>query len=732
MSRVAIIAALLLLSLVAFAQENPTDSKPSKTAYDPTDDLLTAFRESCSSIGSLSTDALAQTTALKRVLEGMKNDPTCDNLHSALSGYTSSQQQMYDLMRAGGASWRRNKKEASLNQLIAAITSEEDPATKELMRSQLALEKVDLVNMGYETSLERREMMYRSAANFVSYSELALGALGTESACLQKRPGLGIQLSGQILASSAGFMNGPLGPAFFALGSAINSLVKYFADRKYNKLIKKATITRLGPALGCALESLAASYCQARDTSLLVRANANPQEITGNEDEWIGLRLLDRDIQRYNSWVTRIVAGAPPADGLASQRKARGNLLEAALRIATDKFSSALAEAANKEATSTTDKQKQNIRRQALIELARITFTYVTTSGGNGGGYYEGMTQDSPFYSIFSYDTTCGPRTYFFTGLHTPPMQQNGQGCPIDSTPAEKIPDLQTLATRVDLLLVETSASVANEVALVRENDFLSVLARAELSGNSVLEATAFLQRARDYLGQIESDRSRSPSRNLFTLISDTRGQIERAMSELSSRAEPKEKVKLLQEILAPNQDISFLSKRLADIVQWDLNDKLKSGKIKEGLSLIYRDSLRDTLSLAEEIGVFNLNAQAKDTATARTLTIQNMELVMEIFSDQLAKYFADVQDQRARIKDSSFDESLNILCMQASLIPDLQSADKKMKLRSHCAGRTQKVVYDRLKLEMRFDEQANKDFSKRVCGIYDIERKSRIFGLSR
>jgi hypothetical protein len=402
--------------------------------YDPTEDLIAAFGGSCSSLGKNTLNALNQASSLKYVVESLKNDLSCTEVSQALQGVIESSSYMSNLLSPSYSSWRFNEKEAEISQLLAAIGVEQDPTVANSLSAQLALEKLEFIKLGFDRDYKRRELLYSAAGNYMLYSQQALTALGSQSGCIAKHPQLRFQIAGQILATSAALMVTPLGVAFFAAGNTVNYLVKYFSERGYNKLIKKATTSRLSVALGCVLESLSTSYCQARDTMALVQANANLENYSGSDGpEWDGITLLSRDISNYNTWIKRITAGSPPANQAAATQKSRGDLYEAGLRIARSKMLADLQTGEEREARAPQN-QKANMRRLVLQDLENRIKGYLLEVGGSSfsTSSSEDISDQSPFFFTFLYDPKCGPRNYLLNGKHFITVTGTGTqaGCP--------------------------------------------------------------------------------------------------------------------------------------------------------------------------------------------------------------------------------------------------------------------------------------------------------------
>ncbi len=737
-----LIILLFQMSSVGWAQDFGSSSQTTSesrnvfSSYDPTDDILSAFGASCSTLGQNTLQAINQTAALKGIIESLKNDSSCVEINRALDGVVESGSYMANLLSPSFSGWQFTQRDARITQLVTAISVETSPVVADSLTLELAREKIETLKLGFETDYRRREMLYSAAGNYLLYSERALAALSARSSCIASHPKLGVQVAGQILAMSAPLTTSPLGPIFFGVGHTVNHLVQYFTSRGYGKLLKKATTARLSVALGCVFESLSNSYCQARDSLALIDANSNLTTYNGNvEPEWSGITLLKRDLSNYNTWINRIVAGAPPANQAAATQKSRGDLYEAGLRIASSKMQADLQTGLERESRAPIN-QKANMRRLVLSDLELRIKGYLTEAG-TGSGLFTGgtgLSEQSPFFYVFLYDPLCGPKNYLLTGIHAVTVTGTGSnaGCPpeVQNPPDDKIPDIETLKSYVFKLLDEAGVTVANEVALYRENDFLSALAQSELSGNLLNVAQEFLVKVDLYLASLQSTYQNQIPLYTGQLIADTRRIIAATFVALKSDQPLETKVALIQQILAPKLDQYFLAKRLNDIVQWDLTEKLKAGLPPHQLILIFQDSLRDVLESPKEAGVLQLDKLKGDAFGSQSVTHENLILVEQLFDDQLESILKNLHKkiQNAHAATPADQQQLRVLCMQALALPSGPNVTRSLNLNKYCRGQQWNSTYLRSELKLTFDSLVNLPFENRVCSVYDFYRKSNIW----
>lgn len=714
---------------------SPGFNQPPRSSYDPTDDLMAAFGSTCSSVGKNTLSALDQTASLKAVVEALKNDTTCTEIVHSLNGIIEASSYMSSLLSPSLSGWQYQQKEAEIGQLLAAISVETDPIVRGILSNQLAMKKVEHIRLGFDGNFQRKHLSYAAAGNFLNYSERALASLSTQTACMASRPGLRYQVAGQILAASAAFFTYPAGVAIYGAGYAINQLVKYFSERGYNKLLKKASLSRLSVSMGCVLESLSTSYCQSRDTLALIKVNGNSRA-KDEKPDWYGITMLTRDLSNYHTWINRIVAGAAPANQAAATQKAKGELYEAALRISSSKMKADLQVGEERERRAP-ENQKVNIRRLTLKDIESRISSFVIEAGGGTPITMSGvgLSEQSPFFQIFLYDLNCGVKNYLITGEHKPVANTTNafSPCPnnIVTPPDNLVPEIPVLRERVDRLLELTGQVVANEVALYRENDFLSVLAKSEISGNNLNVAQEFLTKVNSYLYSLQTKYGDRIPPFTSNLIVDTEQIVNSVFEILGSTKEAELKVSQVQQALAPKLDPYFLAKRLNDIVQWDLTQKINAGEFDSQLTMIFRETLRDSLDIPKEIGVLQLDKLHTDASLAQAVTFDNLVLVGNLFDDQLEDIFKGLKKKMKNPQTTSeaFRRQLQVICMQSLLIPNAPKIKRGLDLQEFCKGQVWNSVYSGSNLKLSFDELVSKPFESRVCSVFDFYRKSNIYG---
>jgi len=722
--------------------------------YDPTDDLIGAFGAQCRSIDQYTMQALSQSTALMNIVESMKNDTSCDSIRTALMNSQNAGQQVASLLAPKVASDTSAETDRQLGQLLAAYQAETDTTLKSDMATNLASLQVQSIMLKGGAESQRRQLLYSGMGQLATYNDNLFSALNAGTECLQKRPGLVLQIAAQALSMSSNFVSMPLSPAVLGAGLIIDHLVTYLKNYKFQKVLTHINNARIGIAVGCAMESIASTYCEARDAENLI---SSYRPIKGTDPlataDWAGYRILNRDMGQFTSWVERIAAGSPATNTAQTDAKSQGDLLDAGLRIAKQRLPSVVqtgkVKLANLTSTDPTQlKALQIIVLRGVIKdlISGISAFVLSSNSSYSSSSSSGLISFSPFYNLFLFDLVCGPQTYLYEGtLVAQPAALIQQGSCSKTYLDTEVPAIKDIEARVKNLLVQASASVASEVRLYRENDPFDVLAKSELEGPALGSAQTIIQRMLDYLNGLEGQYPNLIPPDTHDMIEDTKTRLGNSSVKLAKvglqEGGKQDLVAAIRDQLAPEQDEFYIANRFRDVVNWELSQKVKNGTLESVISNIIQLSTSDQVGALDTTGSVDLDhMQQTDIPTAQSLTIGNLESVDAIFGGTLNDHFESLEKEFKKLNAASLSRSITLLCMQATVLPD--GLKSKMALARYCQGRkmvsnitaprSQARLANGPPIELSFDDVMSKPFDERVCKYYDFQRKSRLASLKK
>ncbi|MCC6277663.1 MAG: hypothetical protein IT289_07095 [Oligoflexia bacterium] len=702
-------------------------------SYDPVPDLISAFGNSCS-MGPFTQRTLNQSTALQQILQNLRDDPACTALTGAVAGFQSAVNTVNQLLQHPIVRDREGRTEAILNELLIIYNDlRDDDPMKATLGDQIVRIRLEKLELNQDIKYEQNASFYRGLQDLAFYVQTVFRNLNGAGECLSKRPNLIIQLAAQILGVTSVFLDYPLAPGTFLVGQAIESILNFIHKNSYNSGIKELQQARLVTALSCVIEGLAVNYCEARDAEVLIKAQSQPEKLLKLEDSnWPGLRLVERDIYRFNHWIQRIIAGARPSSYSSAEPKNRARMKLADLESADLDMNGILADTA-RELTNLSsndpDREKKIIGkaiRGMVTVMQKFSMRVYGMSNYHGGG---GLPEESPFFTTFIHDLQCGPQAYFVTGNDSAPAQTVVNGvaqCPVYSL--NDLPNLSTLIQRKEMIFAKTERAIREETKFIRDTDPASVLASFEHGTQVLVSPDEVVSRIADYLKYVKQVHRQVPQETLY-LIDETLSLLSNARAVLSSNLKPALKASELQKILAPLDDSAFISKRLESLANWDLNKQIQNGNISQDVSLILQLSLSDTVGTLIRVGIVEPDRMLKkDIPEAQTLTIRNLEVLQKMFKKPIEKQLEYLSKQAlsGASADPSKTKALNSLCFSALALPDQKNVSK------YCQGQKMASVYEKSKLNLSYSTLSSDSLDKRLCSSYDFFRKSRLYRLTQ
>ncbi|MGE4233461.1 MAG: hypothetical protein AB7F43_09050 [Bacteriovoracia bacterium] len=717
--------------------------------YDPTDDMLAAFGQNCSMYGELTSKALTQTEALKGVLKSIRDDSDCKGIASALDSLNASiNPDLFLTSNLHEKIYEQNKSVASelelaLNQELS-LGSAGDPNYILALQTELATRRIELHDQRRQPYLDRYAGKLETIKSFQLYSVQLFEALKSSSKCTSKYPNLVAQIGAQVLGLSSGFSSsGLVGTAMLATGVALDHFFEFLRDYGIQRSVNKLVRTRKTIALGCMLEGLARTWCEARDLQKVIRTNKSMNSDINLAPEWSGVDLVARDLISFQRWAVQLTAGSQASSVAQAQEKKEGADLENAAKKMTYDLQAVVATA---KLTLASDVDKKINRKSLLQEtyasLDNVIQRFVRTVSWEGGS--EIITK-GPLYSLFIEDVHCGPLVYLYSAGQERKCSvpiRDGESClltciasspyALPTTNDDKaIEDINSrfasLDSTVRNLLGLSALEVARKVALVKENNSQLVLAETMTQSENNRTTVDFFKNAKKYLERVIQEEP-----DLYQI--PLKGTVDKALRRVSAALEriqnpsesPDSDLLELASILTPKGDAFDLSREISLIVKQDIDHRLRMHKLDRALSAIMLLSNSDGLGqlLRNYVGFDAADAQA---AAAQSIAHESLDIAGEFFKEDLIEILKDLET-KAKTNSHNARQVLALACMRTLLIPSFNRWEEKEDVLSICKNRSYYSVHDTAKLELNFNSLHNRFMEYRVCSVYDFFRKSRMY----
>lgn len=688
------------------------------SAQDVATELMQAYGGSCLTSGPNSRSAQAQAANFEAIAQSLMNNSACDGIRGALINFQKATADLNAYKKNGEI----EELEGNVHDLELAISVEKkssnDPTILAQMTSALAQAKVDLVSKRQSQDYKSKAGKTAAVRNLDAYLKPLFAQLSASKECTDKKPNLFGQILSQMMAVSSNILSGP-SASYLLLGSSfLDSIVSYFKNKSTAEAIHNVNLARKSDAVGCSLEGIASTYCQARDVSDIAESQT---EASACVDCQInpGLRILNQDLNAFMTWALDLSAGSPPTtSGQASDKKEGENFRSNYSNVSNDLQASV----ATQERTYNTapEAEKKQALRNALDNVATLISKNTNDTqncGSNGCTSIKGL-----FREEFSEDPSCGPYAYLAVGEMSCPRTTSTETCLACLIRTGKEPQsFDNMKERVVGLLGRTRIRVDREVAKTSQTDPVGVISKMR-SPYGVGNRTPldFLKNTSAYFGErLENSDVLKSSPALKQAIKEAKTKIDESIKiESSSKNYTSKELGDLAGRLIPDRDIFYISNNLNELVKQEFAAKAKEvTRGNDTLKALSEFSVNETLN--QLLAVYsNLDQMSAQAEAAKDQTRVILQSLGSVFGDTLLERIKDLNDNESQKLAALF-------CVRGLLIPGFEN---NSDLKSLCQGKVYRSAVPGSNLALEFDKLANeKSREKRICSIFDFSRRSRI-----
>jgi hypothetical protein len=697
--------------------------------------LFSAFGGGCQSIGGHTTVALGQTAHLKKIIQSIQEDPSCNEWANSLEGILQQGGQIY----YPSSPHSLDLLERQISDLGIVLEQENNPVIAQILATELANKKIESINLG----LHNKQSLWKSRTDTLSQlNQLAFSLnsnLKSSSKCFQKYPALALQMGGHILGSANSFdiTKTLIGSGLIGMGTLTQFLIDLIQSLKFQKTLRRLEHSSLAQALSCSLEGLSQTYCHAHETFKRIKEVAK-NRINRFDENWVGISLL-KNMNLYNSWISHVTAGSPAGNLIHAYRKKMVIELRSVYEKSKEDINAHIKEAQD-EIKNSPSTQEEAIKRRLIKSLVFIV------------GPSPEKSKSSPYINSFPENFNCGPLFYYYS-----PQSERNPTLPPMTTCENYIrslklpvPKVRTIEKKSHQLLLEGQQYVDIRFSLVKEVDPETVLLEGEKEGkHGLLSPIKNLKKSMSYLKNLSQTYPDEIPPNTQYVISQTAHIIQKSLqifdkrenSDLSnlpteekSKAQASQKLEGIQKLLAPEMKTSYLEERLKNIVRFEIRKKIEKGDlpklVKELILLSWNDEIRDL----EDLVNIDLESKRHDVQTAMRLSLINLESMGTLFNKALKRVFRQlVRDEKKYRGEKSSTALIERLCALSLSLPQLGQWDRKWGqhfIFKYCKGRALSSIYNPEKIHVRFNAHSNKPFHERACLYYNYMKRNKIYRL--
>lgn len=345
---------------------------------DPGQLLLDAFGSKCQSHGQMSQRVLNETSALKNVLERIKEDPHCQGLTYAYAAIVDVSEQL-DFIDEGFENEQHRDMRVYIRRLEIqlAMTPEEDFLTSAALASEITQLKTKILELPYLKAQEDHRRRARAITKMQRYLHAINSDFNDQRLCFERHKTLPLQMAAHLVSIAGGFFDPVMGLALNVGGRLLGEFFKFIGDASISKKIKDYRDITLMAGVTCTLEALEQTFCDIEDqreyVSLREGYRENPLPDGGIPYEWKGFEILTKQYDILRAFLLAVEAGSPSQSDDQSARRAGFLKTEASFRATIENIEGSFAEARKDLARpeSNTVARKQQILRQ-LVSLLSV------------------------------------------------------------------------------------------------------------------------------------------------------------------------------------------------------------------------------------------------------------------------------------------------------------------------------------------------------------------------
>lgn len=709
------------------------------SAADPKDPaalLFDEFSSRCASQGSLSQRVLSETKSLQRILESIKNDEACQEILPLINSIMPLAQQLPYLNRGILYDEERESMENYMETLSLALSLSSDEREQATLSSEIASIKFRLVQRTYVQETEDRLLRARAVVAMTEYAD-QLSKFADNSLCFERNKTLPFQLAGHLMTLAGAFFSPVVNVALIVGGRLFQSFFRYIAEASIVREIKRYRDSTMWMGLSCAMEALEDTVCDLQDQEDLLKVHRENLSTEAIPPAWEGFDIMTRDYFVVKDFLQKVKAGAGAASGDAGANIAELKEREARYLGVKDRVDGYLRDAERKYGLATTDDDRRTIVKNFIItvrELSRTFGSAVAEGDSNRiylwiriGNAYPALDQDQSLSELIQ-------------SLDTPTSIYK------DDDAVER-KDLRLVYHRFEEVQSRAMQQLEIEKALTLGSDpqrTMTAFSQVEGSRPSpeviLKRLVAYLQRLRlEWMDHGEYFPTVLAHTSALYYLGTTLEVLSNALNTLTDpNLADAEKLLKVYEILRLRDDDLFITNRLTDHVDTDVDIRVRRGLLKEKEN--YRTVLRiSSAKLVSALAPSGLHADlARDLERADVLARMNLNNFSLTFGESIVtslSMLTDTWNQAGQIAGDAIQRNYAQICALSLNFPKIPDEIKK-KCEGQVYGYDENGViefkWDGNPLTVSFDEMSKKPFKQRACAYKRFMDQRRLLEIFR
>lgn len=712
-------------------------------------DLMNAFGSACVTTGTWSQLALSHSQAIKNTLSDIRDNDPCKPFQATLDAIGSASQQIQALLKDPAYVTYRTDEEQVQDLTLALKSASPDSNLGKALQNALVDGQVSLAKdqaaYSVDQSVQQKNSYVTATASLASYVQQMISQAGGLSACLQQSPSVAIELATNLTAIGGSFISPVIGAGAQVIGTLLNFGVEYARKNDLNQALQKLDQVRMPHAMGCAMEAMSELYCDAVDSETLLSLAPLSHVDSPIPDFWQGMDILTRRMPALDNWLFLVRNGVPAQN---TQDAEKQNEIWQKMDVLDRTYRSIYGLLLERKKTydnTGDDQNKVNVLVKAIMDAVS------GVNANNNGVVNSGQTTGSNPFSELSSDPDTFACWLALDPSWSPPNSQYPPGHEPDKTCPSHIPstgDYGESYVRNHLSKTSFENLVKNWNALrgkmqdllkteFEQNitaDPAQILGSAKKPAVGDTEPYEALVRLQSFIrAQLVGEQGQDPNEKI--LLDNLMNLVSTALKDIDdqNRGQP-DRVQDIFTQFDLEHGLQKFDSDVNEIVQWDLNARVKAGQFPSDLNEILVTSGADVSSRLEAAGLRDHTADlSKDLTDAEQITTGNLEVFRDFFTPSLRDAIQYLSDHVTSTGEASegphrpFGQALGHLCtmvLQTGMQwPGDVSWDICKKATYSSPDETHPTVIRVADLSTQLQ---GKDYRTRVCAFHRFLRATR------
>lgn len=694
--------------------------------------LFQEFGTKCGSQGAFTQRALSETRSLQRILEQIKNDRACESLLPVMESIIPLTEQLPLLAQGILRDEERDEMDRYMDRLSRALALSTSPQQQATLSSEIASVQFKLYSRTYDQDAARRIARARTLQAISDYAQ-QLSKLPSASLCFEKHKTLPFQLAGHLVSLAGAFLGPVFNTALVIGGQLFQSFFNYLGNASIIREIKKYRATGMWLGLSCTMEALEDTYCDIRDQRNIIDLQRSILWTDQIPEIWKGYDLMVRDYDVIKDFFQALKSGAGASSEDQGYRIQDLKTREGKFLGVKDYFEGLIRDAEKKFRLANASSSQQTIIKNlidTLSSMGQYTYSSAVAEGDRNrvelwlriGNPYPPIPENKTLQDVLN-------------SLDTPNSAYSAQ----DAVAKRSIPMVRARIKEVENAADQQLAIDKQLILSADPRRTMSFFSRVDgikdSPENIWIKMLSFLEKLQlSWSEHPEYFISPSAQELQLAYIGETKKVLLDAFNILTDKnLNDSEKLVQVFDILRLQDDDLFITNRMSDHVDTDLDIKMRLGLLRdrESLETVVRISSGKIINTLSPTG--SLTDLEKDLENAEFLAYQNLKNFSETFGESIENSLDLLMEgdvDQGSVPGSIFARNYSKLCALALNFPKIsKSLLKKCASRVYGINEKGVIEYDwNLKpLIVDFDQQVSKTYTERTCAYTRYENELKL-----